>query len=620
MIALLFALSLAADGVQLPPPPPPPPQPMMQPPRDPGRRAPQEPVGTGVIRGRIIAADTGSPIRRGSVSLSLIPPPMTLGTGTAANQNAAMPVSPSGVPLGAAGGGMLRKTATTDAQGGFSFTNLPAGSYRLQASPGPYSAGYLPMMFGAKRPSNPGFVDQGTPIELADGQTFDKATVMLVRGGVITGRVTDENGDPLARVQVYTIYFMGGGARSVRNGVPSLTDDLGQFRVFGLGPGEYGVVAEARLNTFVVPNAPPETEDDRTGFLTSYYPGTADEAGAQRVRARAGAETNGIEIRLVSGRLFHVSGMVVDSQGRAVTRAGGTFYKYSQGSAVTSPMGFSTDDQGRFQMRNVPPGNYRLTIRQQTLLPRGTDGSPSELAEFAAMPVTISSDLDNILITTSPGAAIAGTVVFESGPPQMPGGQASLGMRVTAQQADPDNQPGVPTPPPALVSADLTFTMKGLAGDVLLRSFAPNNYLKAVMVGAEDITDTPHQFKGGERVTIVMTSRAGTLEGTVTDAAGKPVTGNAMITLFSEDKTLWRTNALRTRRAGPDSAGHFRITGLLPGRYYLVAMPTDRMTAIGPLNDPSAWEALAKEATTLVIGEDEQRQVDVKIAVGSGGL
>src|SRR5262249_56802856 len=102
---------------------------------------------------------------------------------------------------------------------------------------------------------------------------------------------------------------------------------------------------------------------------------------------------------------------------------------------------------------------------------------------------------------------------------------------------------------PALVAPDLTFTMKGLAGEMLLRSNAPNTYLKAVLLGAEDITDTPREVKTGDRVTIVMTSRAATLDGTVTDAARKP-TSDALILLFSDDKSFWRTASIRTKRSG----------------------------------------------------------------------
>ena len=167
------------------------------------------------------------------------------------------------------------RQATTDTQGAFEFTGVAAGTYRIQASPNQFSPQYLGMAYGGTRPSGPGSMDIGQPIQLAEGQSFDKAVIALPRGGVITGRVTDENAEPLARVQVYTLFFPPGSARGMRMGSGSQTDDLGQFRVYGLQPGEYAVAAEAIRYNFVPPNAPPETEEDKIGFVTTYYPGTA---------------------------------------------------------------------------------------------------------------------------------------------------------------------------------------------------------------------------------------------------------------------------------------------------------------------------------------------------------
>ena len=126
------------------------------------------------------------------------------------------------------------RQATTDMQGAFEFTGVAAGTYRIQASPNQFSPQYLGMAYGGTKPSGPGSMDIGQPIQLAEGQSFDKAVIALPRGGVITGRVTDENAEPLARVQVYTLYFPPGSARGMRMGSGSQTDDLGQFRIYGL--------------------------------------------------------------------------------------------------------------------------------------------------------------------------------------------------------------------------------------------------------------------------------------------------------------------------------------------------------------------------------------------------
>jgi hypothetical protein len=504
------------------------------------------------------------------------------------------------------------RSTTTDAQGVFEFTGLPAGTYRLQASAGQYSAAYLGIAYGATKPIGPGMFDQGTPIQLVDGARFDKAVIALPKGAVIAGRVADDNGEAMARVQVYTLFLPPGSTRPQRIGSGAQTDDLGQFRLFGLTPGDYMVVAEARANTFVPPNAPPETEEEKIGFMTTYYPGTPDEGSAQRVRARAGAETPGIEIRMATGRLFRISGIITDSQGRTSNRTSGNLFRRSNTSGST--FGFSTDEQGRFQMRNIPPGNYRLIVRGR---PMGPEAPQNEPGEMANMPLNLQSDLEGLTIMTAPGATITGQVVFEQGAPQMQPGQSPFQMRVNAQTGDPENNMGMPGPQSALVSPDMTFTMKGMMGEFLLRAGAPNQYLKSVMLGLEEVTDTPREFKNGDKVTIVMTSRASTLEGNVTDAAGKPVTDAALL-IFSEDKAAWRMNSTRTRRVSVDANGHYRAMGLLPGRYYIVATPRERMNVPGMSPDPAFFEQLAKEATTFVVGEDEQRQVDLKISPGAG--
>ena len=617
----MFALCTVAAAQVPVAPPPPPPLPSQGPVRDPGRRPPPEPVGTGIIRGRVVAADSGNPVRRANVTLMPSPPPSPpAGSGTTATTTTSMVITQNGVPVQVNGNltGMRPRNVTTDSQGNFEFTALPAGAYRVQAIPGQYTAAYLGLAFGAKKPNGPGNFDPGTPIQLGDGQTFDKVVIGLPRGAVITGRVTDENGEPLARVQVFTLLYPSASARGQRTGPGAQTDDLGQFRLFGLAPGEFAVAAQASMNTFVPPNAPPETDDDKTGFMTTYFPGTPDEAAAQRVRTRAGGETPGVEIHMVTGRLFHVTGTVMDSQGRPLNRGNGSIVKRSIG-GMSSDYGFSIDEAGRFQMRNIPPGNYRLNVRQQVqrIVNGQVEGNPNAAAEFASVPLSVAGDVDGLTVVTGPGTTITGQIVFQDGPPQLPPNAQGLQMRVNATPGDPENMVGVPTPPGVQVGPDLTFTMKGMMGEYVLRTGMGNQYLKSVTLGSDDITDTPREFKNGDRVTITLTSRASTLEGNVTDDKGQPIT-DASVILFSEDKASWRSNSFRTRRSGPDPNGHYRIQGLMAGRYFIAALPRDRFVGISV--DAALFEQLSKDATSLVIGEDDQRQVDLKVLAGPGGL
>src|SRR5262249_52704516 len=79
-----------------------------------------------------------------------------------------------------------------------------------------------------------------------------------------------------------------------------------------------------------------------------------------------------------------------------------------------------TDPEGRFQMRNIPPGEYRLVIRQIMQRPPSPDpNTPPDPGEFANVPISLTTDLDNLLITTGPGVTITGQIVYESGPPPL---------------------------------------------------------------------------------------------------------------------------------------------------------------------------------------------------------
>jgi hypothetical protein len=162
--------------------------------------------GTGIVSGVVTTAGTGTPVRRARVTLS-----------------------------GTERGG--RSTLTND-DGVFTFTALPAGRFTITAS----KAGYVDIPYGAKRPGRP-----GTPIQLAAGQKMERADIGLPRGGVITGMVVDENGEPAPGTQVRVMrYVMRTGERQLQTAGQDQSDDRGIYRIYGLQPGEYLVSAVPR--------------------------------------------------------------------------------------------------------------------------------------------------------------------------------------------------------------------------------------------------------------------------------------------------------------------------------------------------------------------------------------
>src|SRR5437868_7081230 len=168
---------------------------------------PAAPAPTGRITGRVVAADSGRPVKRARVFV------------TAAE-----------VP---GGRGML-----TDDSGVFDLTELPAGRYTLTVS----KSGFVSLSYGQRRP-----LQAGTPLQLADGQQLKGIEFQLPRGSVISGRVLDEDGDamPAVNVRVMRYQYLQGERRLTPAG-NGQTDDKGQYRVWGLMPGEYYVNAIAR--------------------------------------------------------------------------------------------------------------------------------------------------------------------------------------------------------------------------------------------------------------------------------------------------------------------------------------------------------------------------------------
>ena len=520
---------------------------------------------TGRIRGHVFAADTGKPLPGAIVTL--------------VDARASNPAERQG------------RWIRTDADGGWEAQALRPGGYTLSVS----KSGYLKIEYGQKRP-----FERGKTLDVVAGQVLDRIDVALPRGGAITGRVFDEFGDPAATVFVRALrqrYVDGRreltplaeALEVLANGGGDITDDLGQFRIYGLTPGDYYVSASFN---------PPGEAATAIGYPPVYYPGTPSPVEARRVRIGLGEEAPNINLTLVSGRYAVVSGTVLNSLNAP---ASASVQLVTADPVVGMPVAPArAASNGTFTLRSIPPGEYRVHVYDV----RPTNGVP----EFAFTGLSVSGDdVTGLTVMTAPGAVASGRVVFEDGAKP----NARLFVRSSSTVA------GAPTfsNTSVGVNPDLTFEMSGLAGRQTFRTgtLPEGWFLKAVTHDGVDITDTGYDFKPGQHlagVEILLTRRATSLLGTVHDDRGNPVSDYTVVA-FSTNAGRWGYQTRFVRSARPDQAGGFTIRALPPDEYSVVALD---YVEIGQEFDPEQlanWKALA---TTVELREGATKTLSLTLS------
>jgi len=578
---LAFVLTFAVTSTLLGQAPQP-----AQPTQQPGQPAPGQPArmparplrpgeappkGTAVLKGQVTSAVTGGPLRRAQVRA---------------------------MSMEARGGGVT----STDAEGRFEIKDLPAGRYSITATKG----GFVTGQFGQRRPGEP-----GTPIELVDGQTAEKVNFVLSRGGVISGRILDDGGEPVAGTQVSAMrfQFVAGQRRLVPGGGEGSndrTDDQGGFRLYGLPPGDFFVSASNRQGVMVAEATINNTEAD--GFAPTYYPGTPNLGEATRITVKAGQEMSGANFALIVARMARVRGRAMNSRGEPVARAMlmltpadptmGMSFSVNMNNAMVGP-------DGSFQFANVAPGRYNLNVRPM--------GMPGANEEFAVMPVTVGNDdIDNLLVTTALGATAKGIVTTDDGSaPSFRPEQVQL----FAQAAELTNN--MVGGGPARVNDDYTFEMTALSDRRLVRASvgAPSGwYLKAVMLDGEDVTDKGVEFTPGrayEGLEVVFSQKTTDLSGLVTDDRNRPVL-DATVVVFPANRDLWTFQSRYIRTARPDTSGRYNIKSLPPSDDYLVIVVQNLESGQG--SDPEFLNRAREDAKSLTLNEGETKAVDIKLS------
>jgi len=529
----------------------------------PARDTSVAPTGTAVIRGRVVVAGSERGLSKVEVSV------------TAASIN-------------------VTKSAMTDAEGRYEVRDLPAGRYAVSA----FKPNYLRSSFGERRPFG-----AGQPIDIADGAVLEHVDVLLQRGGVVTGRIVDEFGDPLPDVQVMPMRmtFSNGGRRPQPSGSISITNDLGEFRLFGLSPGQYLIGAVARSM-----NGPADTTD-RSAYTPTYYPGTASVSDAQRFTVAAGQTIASINMGLLAVTVGRLEGSAVDSQGRPM--AGG-FVNVMQ---RVGAMGFGNGGapikpDGTFSVTGLPPGEY--TVRAA---PAGGGNDEAALAT-----VTVSSgETTTVQLAPTRPMKIRGRVVGDDGAPLPSTLAVSIAAVPTSSIA------GIGGGGFANAKADGTFEISGSGGHLRMNAFvsgapqspnAPVWRAAHVRIGDDDVIDTGFDAPSGaaiDNIVIEMTTHLPEIDVTIVDAGGKPVRDGIVI-VFPSDPERWSSTLQRDLVIGRPAQDGIQRARVPAGSYLAVAFD-DPEANIGIFADPELLSQLRDRATPIQIGERETKPLELKL-------
>lgn len=508
------------------------------------RDTPAQRPGTAVIRGVVVDGATGAPLRRAAVSLLV----------EDLDRESSRSVA-----------------ATTDANGLFEFTRVPAGRVQVTASRTGYFA-YDNVWNG-----EPEEIDWQT---IAEGQRVQGVRIALWKGGVIGGRVLDEYGEPAAGVEIEVLRRepgdQGGSVRTTSSAFTPVTDDTGAFRVWGLAPGDY--IVGARPNRFTADAAGDDAR--REGYATTYYPGTASLSGARTIRVAAGRDTAGVAFSMVAVPLARITGTVQlppETSGRFVNLGVGLVAPQRLDGYVTR--GARARDDGSFELSRLAPGTYQVTARYF-----GQGGAEY----YGTTQIEVNGqDLEGLVVPMRPGAVVRGRVVNELGEPVGVPVMVSLTAAAGGE---------APSPAPARTYSDGSFRLEGVFGlqrvravearvipgaevpginvrrlqDVTPATRARTTWwLKSIAVNGRDVTDEPIDIDpSGAMLDIVMTNRASSVRGPVSwnrqRNPRKPV-----VVVFVDDDSRWTRPSRFVGTSEVDDDGRYDVRGLPAGARYL---------------------------------------------------
>ena len=475
----------------------------------------------------------------------------------------------------------------TGTDGSFHFDRLPPGSYSLSYS----RTGYLLPQISTGYSSH--------VIRAAAGETVKGLRYGLIPQSVVSGRVVDDEGDPVEGVQVSLLAFRysGGTRRLTRLNETGTTNDRGEYRVARLPAGKYFLQASperltpgsALLAAARTPGAPLAT------YASTFYPGVVESAQALRVEVRAGQEISGIDIALQRTTMVRVSGRLIGADGAPMPHA--SLMLITAQSHLQTSYGGSADEAGNFVLNNLRSGSYILHAF-------------SSDNQSISVPLEVgASDITGFVVRASPALSLRGSVTVEDALRSL--NLASVGINL--RSADTGATLAMARP-----AADGTFSLENLVpgryfADVL--PGASGGYVQSITAGGDEVRGRDFDVSAAsDGLRIVLRTDSATLNGTVdspNDGTGQGERqGHPSVILIPADARLRGLDVVPPARVS--SNGSFTISGLRPGEYLAMAFEDIDESQ---LQDPEFLAVLEPLGRSLQIAPGETQTVTLKWSV-----
>ena len=513
---------------------------------------------------------------------------------TAADGNAVKSARVSLIPEHTRSHNQIYSTSS-DGDGHFTLKAIPPGRYQFFAG----HTGFVEQHYKA------GTNDTGPLFSLRPGEKVSDVLFRLGAAAVITGHVSNEDGDPMQRVEVVALRRPSeeeeiedvDASRLHKSQLEPVgsaeTDDRGQYRIFGLKPGEYFLRATDSLPPRG--GSVPADESDwvkevlGSDYASAYYPGVTQVSQAQFVPVKAGEEAQA-DISMRRVKTIQIVGRVIGATGPAANiwvglePADASVFEYARQD--------TTDEKGTFRLRSIPEGTYYIIAHQR---PEGGHIVGSQTRQK----IEVTGDnIDALTISLRTGVTIQGRLRVEGSSPL-----AFDRLRLALMPLEEDG------PSSGEVNKDGGFEFKSVHDGsyaITVWGLDRDAYVKSARRGPDDLFEKGLQVDGKSsgRIDVTVSFDGAQLEGSVRDDVGAVI--GARVRLVPDPLTPY--NHLRIQRTTTDQLGRFSLTDIAPGEYKLTARPMASSETAARQSEPQAITLSANDHKTTQIMLEKQLQ------------